>query len=118
MLGSQRLWLFLSRATVTPLDGHVACAACGEDKSREERCSLVPRHRSHAFLMDERLPLLALMLICPGLALAEPVFYPAVSGNTGPDALVYSSLDEPLAQPMIRRSRRPIPTSPSATRTC
>ncbi|MBO9197256.1 ABC transporter substrate-binding protein [Rhizobium sp. 16-449-1b] len=50
-----------------------------------------------------RLPLLALMLLCPGLALAEPIFYPAVSGNaSAPVLVVYSSLDEPLAQPMIR----------------
>ncbi|WP_189635691.1 ABC transporter substrate-binding protein [Rhizobium grahamii] len=50
-----------------------------------------------------RLFLLACLLLCPGLALADEVFYPARSGNTAaPTLVVYSSLDEPLAQPMIR----------------
>ncbi|WP_183862286.1 MULTISPECIES: ABC transporter substrate-binding protein [unclassified Rhizobium] len=50
-----------------------------------------------------RLFLLACLLLCPGLALADEVFYPAPSGNAAaPTLVVYSSLDEPLAQPMIR----------------
>jgi iron(III) transport system substrate-binding protein len=50
-----------------------------------------------------RLVLLAFLLACPGIALADEVFYPALSGNiAAPVLVVYSSLDEPLAQPMIR----------------
>jgi iron(III) transport system substrate-binding protein len=67
------------------------------------RCSLVSgRAVMHSAGM-RRLPFLICLLLCPGLALAEPVFYPAVSGNAhAPVLVVYSSLDEPLAQPMIR----------------
>ncbi|MCZ4094653.1 ABC transporter substrate-binding protein [Sinorhizobium psoraleae] len=41
-------------------------------------------------------------LFLPGLALSAPVFFPAVSGDAAaPILVVYSSLDEPLARPMI-----------------
>jgi len=44
-----------------------------------------------------------LLALWPGFALADQVFYPAKSGNAdAPVLTVYSSLDEPLAQPMIR----------------
>jgi iron(III) transport system substrate-binding protein len=50
-----------------------------------------------------RLSLLALLVLCPGIALAGEVFYPAKSADpNAPVLVVYSSLDEPLAQPMIR----------------
>ena len=43
------------------------------------------------------------LCLAPGLAAADQVFYPAKSGNAAAPVLtVYSSLDEPLAQPMIR----------------
>ncbi len=48
---------------------------------------------------------LFILFLClvPGFAAADQVFYPAKSGNTdAPVLTVYSSLDEPLAQPMIR----------------
>ena len=42
------------------------------------------------------------LCLVPGFAVADQVFYPARSGNAGAPVLtVYSSLDEPLAQPMI-----------------
>ncbi|MGO7161069.1 ABC transporter substrate-binding protein, partial [Rhizobium johnstonii] len=44
-----------------------------------------------------------LLAFWPGFALADQAFYPAKSGNAdAPVLTVYSSLDEPLAQPMIR----------------
>ncbi|MFB2607435.1 ABC transporter substrate-binding protein, partial [Rhizobium phaseoli] len=44
-----------------------------------------------------------LLAFWPGFALADQTFYPAKSGRAGAPVLtVYSSLDQPLAQPMIR----------------
>ncbi len=44
-----------------------------------------------------------LLAFWPGFALADQAFYPAKSGKAeAPVLTVYSSLDEPLAQPMIR----------------
>lgn len=40
--------------------------------------------------------------LCPRLLIAAPIIFPALSGNSDARTLVvYSSLDEPLAKPMI-----------------
>lgn len=42
------------------------------------------------------------LVLCPRLLLAAPVIFPALSGASDARTLVvYSSLDEPLAKPMI-----------------
>ncbi len=46
--------------------------------------------------------LIFLLFGCPSTVLAQPVVFPALSGAAdAPELLVYSSLDEPLAKPMI-----------------
>jgi iron(III) transport system substrate-binding protein len=47
-------------------------------------------------------PILLLLVLLPFAVSAEPSVYPALSGQAdAPQLLVYSSLDEPLARPMI-----------------
>jgi iron(III) transport system substrate-binding protein len=49
------------------------------------------------------LSILLSICLAPSLAVADPVVFPALSGNEkAPEVIVYSSLDEPLATPMIR----------------
>ncbi|MDX3927566.1 MAG: ABC transporter substrate-binding protein [Shinella sp.] len=51
-----------------------------------------------------------LLLLCPGWGLAASTVYPAHSGEAGtPTLVVYSSLDEPLARPMIEGFQRANP---------